>query len=236
MAGRQPHIHAVCVLFTRAFSVAGMGQLGRKGMDLGERMAEDRCMLKVLLPTLMIGASLLLAPSAQACSCAAMDEGAPIELSEADVVFEGSVVEIEDAGGHLLVSFAVARSFQGAEAAETLQLRTGLNSAGCGYPFELDETYLVFAYRSDDGATPGVSLCGRTREISLAASTLAALEPAFGQSVHALEDLQAAPRPPKAGKGKVKGCGVAPGNAGDASCVVMFGLLGVAFARARRRS
>lgn len=222
-------------------------------------------MLKVLLPTLMIGASLLFTPSARACTCSAMAEDAPIELSETDIVFVGTVVEIQDTGEHSLVTLAIEHSFQAAEEG-AIQVRTGLDDADCGYPFEPDETYLVFAYQGEEGARPAVFSCGRTREISLAAGTLAALEAAVraegsegvtgeaapssdeaaesdgasesqvSQAVPSSADLHAAPRPPKPGKGKAKGCGVASGHAGDSSLVVMLGLLGAAFVRARRRS
>ena len=130
----------------------------------------------------------LLAPDcASACSCASPAGVSPRELvreelSYSDAVFAGKVVDIEDpaislsSAAPMTVTFRVSEAWKGAEG-ETVQVRTEVSDAGCGYPFDEDGSYLVFASEGElyDGEGLEVGLCGSTRPLPAAGETLAAL-------------------------------------------------------------
>lgn len=60
-------------------------------------------------------------------------------------------------------------------AAAVLEVRTGLSTADCGFPFETGETYLVFA--TDDEGTLATGSCSRTALVEEAVDDLLALGP-----------------------------------------------------------
>jgi len=135
-------------------------------------------------------ATLLAAEEAAACSC--LEPGPPAEaLQQADAVFAGRVVAVERAdqevAGHHLqrrkVTLDVATVWKGCGDGEPLAearrvvLWTGLGGGDCGYDFEPDASYLVYAYAAGDGEerflTTGI--CSRTRRVEAAGDDLAAL-------------------------------------------------------------
>lgn len=132
----------------------------------------------------------LLAPDcASACSCAAPAGVSPQELVRkellySDAVFAGEVVGIDgppislSSAAPVTVTFRVSEAWKGA-ARETVDVRTAVSDASCGYPFDEKESYLVFASEGTmyDGRGLEVGLCGSTRPLSAAGKTLAVLGP-----------------------------------------------------------
>lgn len=103
-------------------------------------------------------ASLAWAPThAQACSC--METSFERARSESSAIFEGRVVGMDVEDGTTLVHFRVTQAWRGVEH-ETIDVRTASNSAACGYAFETNVVYLVYAQAGDDGLRTG--LCSRT--------------------------------------------------------------------------
>ena len=119
----------------------------------------------ILGSVLVVG--LWAAPSVWACSC--VPNPPPREaLDQAAVVFAGRVLEIrqinDDEGFPLLdVTLWVEQSFKGFFI-ETVNVFTARDSATCGFPFQKDERYLIYAHEDEDG-TLHVSLCSRTARI-----------------------------------------------------------------------
>lgn len=133
------------------------------------------------------GHPLLFPASALACSCAAQagsrEEVVEGELSRSDAVFAGEVIETQEPSSPAssvdpeTVTFAVSEVWKGEEA-ETLEVKTPVSEASCGYPFEPGESYLVYA--STDAELVGsnglqVGLCGETRPLADADEDLAVL-------------------------------------------------------------
>ncbi len=213
------------------------------------------------LAAVMVAASLLFVPPAHACSCSG--EAGPLVVSDTDVIFVGTVLAQEVVEPYLHVTLVVEHNFQGA-GVEAIQVRALLGGAAfCSYDFALDDTYLVFGDASVGGEPPLVWSCGRTSRLALATEQLAMLDAwelerrqaeqdaaedvAVEEDSSAEEDaasehapshgasaLAPAPRAPKPAKGKAKGCGVAPGQAGDAQLLSMLSLLALAVWRVRR--
>jgi hypothetical protein len=127
-----------------------------------------------------------------ACSCA--PPGTPIqELNRSGAVFAGKVVAIDapsnlpilttsfpfinflsSSADPVSVTFDVSDVWKG-PAYRQLVVTTVRDSASCGYPFQVGETYLVYA--TEQGAELTTNLCSRTNSISQAQSDLVALGP-----------------------------------------------------------
>ena len=140
--------------------------------------------MKFVLATLFLLAAGIFQP-ALACSC--LDSGPPCEAwGKADGVFLGRVVDISsfDVSGdsdlilgdsrliaketYLRVRFQVESSFRGV-ADRTVEVTTSANSGGgCGYPFELNRRYVVYAGMGPDNILT-TGLCSRTRRVENAA-------------------------------------------------------------------
>jgi hypothetical protein len=111
--------------------------------------------------------ALLLAPAAEACTCAPPTTIADA-LRTADAVFFGYpvVARLErrpsrNTDGAVQTQFQVLKAWKGIEA-PLVWVGTSLDMRACGYgSFEIGANYLVFAHGSLDGLS--VSLCGRTR-------------------------------------------------------------------------
>lgn len=129
--------------------------------------------LNVLAATLLLmslGVTLLSIP-AYACSCVRLP--APSQaLANATVVFSGQVTNIEQVKGRLNVTFRINQQWKG-EPVQSLVIQTFATTAMCGYPFEAQETYLVYAnYRQGRLQT---NQCSRTRLLSQAGEDLLVL-------------------------------------------------------------
>jgi len=91
--------------------------------------------------------------AAQACSCAEQSQKQAFESSSA--VFEGRVHQIQPAGDGdqkrppmNRVTLRVVRIWKGAES-EQITVLTASDSAACGYAFEVNKSYLVYAQAND---------------------------------------------------------------------------------------
>lgn len=169
---------------------------------------------------------------ARACKCR------PLSVaeagSEATTIFEGRVTKIADEaqveGGPpagKLVTLSLVRTWKGLENEETITLHTSESSASCGYPFELDKSYLLYAQGALDALT--VSTCSRTRPMAEANEDLAAL--GAGVTPVKVEAIKDAGAPPAA-KPKPAGCA---STRGQASASLWWMGLPVLALSARRR-
>ena len=110
-----------------------------------------------------------------ACSC--VWESPCQRFEESDLIFVGKVTKIQnEAENAYSVYFKVSESFKGVNIGDTANIKSYQNQYGsCGYKFDLDEEYLVFA--KERGSTMGVnrfwsSMCSGNRKIKLADNTL----------------------------------------------------------------
>jgi hypothetical protein len=105
---------------------------------------------------------------AHACKCAE-PEAPSAALASAQAVFQGEVAAIDDSGSERLVTLHVPKAWKGIESAEEVRVSTRKESAACGFPFELGQSYMIYAQKVEP-TLPGVSLqvlrCGRTRPIA----------------------------------------------------------------------
>jgi hypothetical protein len=144
------------------------------------------------LPALVL--LLMLSPAtrtAVACDCLRPQPLSAAVRKEAPFIFEGKVVEIVERSLHTLrtmsgggssetrpmgreVVFEVTRSWNGVT---TKRLAVSAEVSDCMYPFEIDRTYVVFAWKDVKGG-PATSICTRTMESSKAGEVIAALGPA----------------------------------------------------------
>ncbi len=106
------------------------------------------------------------------------------EVERADAVFVGKVVAMDIPTGLIIssadpvrVTFSVSSVWKGSDD-KTLIVITKRDSASCGYPFEEDKEYLVYAY-IDEQADLHANLCSRTALLSDAQEDLALLENGF---------------------------------------------------------
>jgi hypothetical protein len=111
--------------------------------------------------------------AADACSC--LNSGMACTAAwRADAVFVGHVVSIESSSpGGRIVGLAVVEAFRGFQLSQ-VTLVTGYSGADCGYPFQMGESYLVYAHRSPTGEL-STSICSRTRPAANASDDLAYL-------------------------------------------------------------
>lgn len=109
---------------------------------------------------------------ANACSCIQ-----PLEtkesLKEASAVFAGEVIDITsrpiNSSRPLKVTFNVLRAWKGLDS-RIVVLETANSSASCGYNFEKDGKYLIYANGKINDLE--VSLCSRTKLLKNASSDL----------------------------------------------------------------
>jgi MYXO-CTERM domain-containing protein len=152
--------------------------------------------------------------SAHACKCRplSVDEA----KADASAIFEGRVTKLADeapAEGQppagKLVTLALVRTWKGLENEETITVRTSESSASCGYAFELDKSYLVYAQGAPDALA--VTSCGRTRPMAESNEDLAALGAGITPvKVEPVADAGAPATPPKT---KTGGCASSQGQA-----------------------
>ena len=113
---------------------------------------------------LLLGMLVLLASFVSACSC--MAPGAPLEeLNKSDAVFVGKVIDIKSSSTEKEITFERTRIWKGPESVQ-LTIATGTDSASCGYGFEKDKEYLVYASLSEGKYYTG--LCSLTKPLFLA--------------------------------------------------------------------
>lgn len=112
-----------------------------------------------------------------ACSC--LEPGPVIEeLERSSAVFSGKVIEMVDKNKNKLirssadpiaVKFEVAEIWKGKSQTEII-VYTERDSASCGFEFDLDKEYLVYANEVEGELK--VSLCSRTKLLSAAGTDI----------------------------------------------------------------
>jgi hypothetical protein len=171
---------------------------------------------------------LMAAPRARACKCA--EPPPAIEAaSNAAAVFEGRVTEVQPVGSaDFVVSLEVVRAWKGAKSLEHVQVRTRNDTAACGFPFEKDESYLVYAEavpKERDLPALSVLHCGRTRVITEADADIAQLgmgATPVNAGPSELATKPAAPPPPKpVAEGVLGNQQNKPAAGGCASCGIV---------------
>lgn len=116
--------------------------------------------------------------AALACSC--VPPGPPqAEFERAQAVFAGWVVERQGPQGGFQSSaepvsylFQVEQTWKGPNQSQIV-VASPASSASCGYEFEFNRQYLVYAFKGEDGLS--TNLCSRTRPVVEAEEDLAFL-------------------------------------------------------------
>jgi len=181
---------------------------------------------------LLVTVALCWSAPARACKCSPRS---PAEAAQAaSDIFEGRVqtlsattAEDPNVPAPMLVELAVVRRFKGADA-ERLQVRTRADGAACGYAFERDKSYLVYAHQ--DGGALWVDSCSRTAPIANADEDLAAL----GMGSTPVDVKNPAPEPAKPEAAAAADC-AAGGAAGDTGSAWLALLAATALAARRVR-
>jgi hypothetical protein len=119
-----------------------------------------------------------ISPTVQACSCATAPS-VQQALTGSTVVFTGKVAAIERVeNSELNVHLLVRRAWKGITE-EAVAVGTPSQGSACGYPFEIGQNYLVYAYRhrADQLHT---NVCSRTTLLGSASADLQILgEPRY---------------------------------------------------------
>ncbi len=130
----------------------------------------------------LLGALTVAAPcETGVCSCVGRRD-VQSALRNADAVFTGRVVSVRnprpwwrrDPDPQRRVTLRVDRAWKGVDS-RTVVMIMGLSSS-CEFQFRRGESYLVFAYRRQNGAL-GTSICSRTETIDRAAAAVRDLGP-----------------------------------------------------------
>jgi hypothetical protein len=134
--------------------------------------------LSLLIVSALLGVPNLEKHTALACSCAELKE--PTEaLKESTAVFVGRVVEIEESQANQFsygAIFEVQRAWKGIESdMPVIKVTTGTSGDTCGYGFQENEEYLVYAYGDPKELATGI--CSRTMTLDSAQLDLTALGP-----------------------------------------------------------
>jgi hypothetical protein len=125
----------------------------------------------IVLPALLLLAIGAVGGAAWACRC--KPPPPPKEaLKNAAAVFAGKV-SAKKAGGEVVVTFDVSKAWKGVDA-KTITVRTPRDSAACGFTFEMEKSYLIYAHRDSEGAEAKLStnICTRTKLLSEAKDDL----------------------------------------------------------------
>lgn len=113
-----------------------------------------------------------------ACTCGSSSGNLSIkqQVKEAQkqsrAVFVGKVMQVfqqPDASG-VLVKFRVEKSWKGRLTRE-VTVATGQGGGDCGYRFEVDDSYLVYAYGPNENSL-GTNICQRTAALSEAGTDI----------------------------------------------------------------
>lgn len=132
----------------------------------------------VLLITFFTSIVMVFLPtSSYACSCAEPPTVKDAQAQPRAVIFSGKVSEIDQSKDFLTQSsaepvgilFEVQRSWQNINNSEAI-VYTAKSSASCGYEFNLQEEYLVYAYEHDGKLK--TNICSRTTTLATAQSDL----------------------------------------------------------------
>lgn len=126
--------------------------------------------------TILIGSIFLSFGYTKAYACSCMEQTTKEHLDSSQAVFTGKVLRIDEfhpsfplisSSDPLTITFQTDTVWKG-QPEKIIKVNTALESASCGYPFELSKKYLVYAYSSDQVLTTG--LCSGTKPFDLAAA------------------------------------------------------------------
>ena len=110
----------------------------------------------------------------RACSC--VPPPPPSEAFEnSETVFMAMVTSFKRAGEYRRVAKLTLLTLWKGEKALTGEIFTGLNCADCGFDFVVGKTYVIYAYRGDDGALR-TNICTRTASLDEAGEDLTFLD------------------------------------------------------------
>jgi hypothetical protein len=116
-------------------------------------------MKKLLLATVVFSA-LFTAQVQPAYACSCIMPGTPQEeMVNAEAVFSGKVLEIEEVKDGYAVALQVIESWKGVDGS-TIQVHTGMGGGDCGFNFEEGKEYMVYA--SSFEGTLEVYICSLT--------------------------------------------------------------------------
>jgi hypothetical protein len=143
----------------------------------GNEMRRSRPLILVFL---LLFVSMLSGSPAPVFACSCAPPPPPAEaLAQATAVFAGTVTNIDVPGGAVIstadpiaVTFQVERVWKG-PVEPTLLVTTARGQATCGYDFDLNQSYLVYAYGSERNLE--TNLCSRTTRLSPILEDLAVL-------------------------------------------------------------
>jgi hypothetical protein len=123
--------------------------------------------MRHLLVALLIGPAV---DSTLACSCPP-PPAVKVALEQSSAVFSGKVlkVEVDEAKHQRTVTIEVVRAWKGMEK-KTVVITTGSNDGICGYNFQKDMSYLVYA--NGEVGTLSTNICTRTKGIEQAKADL----------------------------------------------------------------
>lgn len=110
-----------------------------------------------------------------ACSCIEI-KPPQAEYEQSNAVFSGKIVDLEttdDRYPSKVATFDVHTVWKGISH-DTVKITTGMGGADCGYPFEENEDYLVYAY-GEEGIELGASSCSQTKPLDRAEADLVTL-------------------------------------------------------------
>ena len=104
------------------------------------------------------------------------------QMKKAVAVFTGRVVQtVHESENEMRVDLIIKKKWKG-RTGEKVSVYTADDSAACGYPFQMEEEYLVFATedaygkkQSGESSALRVSLCSLTKPVSDAAQELGSL-------------------------------------------------------------
>jgi len=128
-----------------------------------------RWLRRTCVVLVLASGGLFLGPVTPACACSCKELTPEESRDEADLVFAGTVTEIDrplfvlSSADPVTVTLAVSRAYKG-EVATRMTLTTPLDGASCGYPFVEGKEYLVFARR--DGGEITTSLCAGNQDLA----------------------------------------------------------------------
>ncbi|MFT4414928.1 hypothetical protein ACLM5H_13795 [Fredinandcohnia humi] len=134
---------------------------------------------KVILVIMLLSLTIIVFFPRQisACSCA-NPESVKDELNRKTAVFSGKVIDLVDKNKYsyikssadlVQVLFEVNESWKGTNASQVI-VSTARSGASCGYEFELNKEYIVYAYGDKDNLETG--FCERTALLSEASEDL----------------------------------------------------------------
>ncbi|MFW5704675.1 MAG: hypothetical protein ACOCXG_02425 [Nanoarchaeota archaeon] len=124
-------------------------------------------MRKFLLLTIGILFFVMIANARFYCECEVPTYNASVEVKSADLVFAGKVIEKEieevegDAYFYTFEPFMVWTTPENMTEFKEVKILTKVFERDCGFPFEVDQNYLVYARYNYDGDFE-TSMCERT--------------------------------------------------------------------------